>query len=161
VKNGWQLLQISRCSSFFVEWAFQVAPQAPRASTAGYPGQGGRRDGAAAETLRRLNPGYNGGKLIAGVPRLVLMPATDAAAPHVTTSGEDALADADDTPTAAPAVDEAPAPDGATRTHRVGEGESVWTIAKRYGVSVAQVLRLNNLGRKAVLRPGQVLKLTP
>lgn len=120
-----------------------------------------RRYGASAETLRRLNPGYKGGKLIAGVPRLVLMPATDAAAPHVTTSGEDTLADADDTPTAAPAGDDAPAPDGATRTHRVGEGESVWTIAKRYGVSVAQVLRLNNLGRKAVLRPGQVLKLTP
>ena len=33
VKNGWQLEQISRCSSFLVDRVFQVAPQAHRAST--------------------------------------------------------------------------------------------------------------------------------
>ena len=33
VKKGWQFEQISRCSSFFVDRVFQVAPQAQRAST--------------------------------------------------------------------------------------------------------------------------------
>ena len=33
VKNGWQFEQISRCSSFFVERVFHVAPHAQRAST--------------------------------------------------------------------------------------------------------------------------------
>src|SRR4029079_15928012 len=32
VKKGWQLLQISRCSSCLVERVFQVSPQAQRAS---------------------------------------------------------------------------------------------------------------------------------
>src|SRR5688500_10971190 len=32
VKNGWQLLQISRCSSGFVDRVFHVAPHAQRAS---------------------------------------------------------------------------------------------------------------------------------
>ena len=38
VKNGWQLEQISRCSSGLVEWVFHVAPHAQRASTAWYLG---------------------------------------------------------------------------------------------------------------------------
>jgi hypothetical protein len=32
VKNGWQLLQISRCSSGLVDRVFHVAPHAQRAS---------------------------------------------------------------------------------------------------------------------------------
>src|SRR5947207_9680866 len=38
VKNGWQLEQISRCSSCLVDRVFQVAPQAHRASTSKYFG---------------------------------------------------------------------------------------------------------------------------
>src|SRR5438445_8988092 len=38
VKNGWQFEQISRCSSFFVERVFQVAPHAQRTSTSWYLG---------------------------------------------------------------------------------------------------------------------------
>src|SRR5581483_6240157 len=36
VKNGWQLEQISRCSSGLVERVFQLAPQAQRTSTSLY-----------------------------------------------------------------------------------------------------------------------------
>src|SRR6478672_6664837 len=38
VKNGWQLLQISRCSSGLVERVFHVAPHAQRASISKYLG---------------------------------------------------------------------------------------------------------------------------
>ncbi|MNC93063.1 hypothetical protein D3C83_96060 [compost metagenome] len=38
VKNGWQLEQISRWSSFLVERVFHVAPHAQRASTSWYFG---------------------------------------------------------------------------------------------------------------------------
>ncbi|HJS35745.1 MAG TPA: LysM domain-containing protein, partial [Pseudoxanthomonas sp.] len=36
---------------------------------------------------------------------------------------------------------------------------SAWTIARRYGISPAQLLRLNGLEANAILRPGMVLKL--
>src|SRR5204862_4752057 len=38
VKNGWQLLQISRCSSGLVDRVFHVAPHAQRASMSWYLG---------------------------------------------------------------------------------------------------------------------------
>src|SRR4029079_5210739 len=38
VKNGWQLEQISRCSSGLVDRVFQVVPHAQRASTSKYLG---------------------------------------------------------------------------------------------------------------------------
>jgi len=118
-----------------------------------------RRHGASADQLRRLNPGYKGGKLVAGAPRLVLMPAGNAAVVNRSA----VVADEEAHLSQGPADDE---DDGGTdagtpRTHRVGEGESAWSIAKRYGMSVAQLLRLNKLGQKAVLRPGQQLKLSP
>lgn len=45
--------------------------------------------------------------------------------------------------------------------HKVKRGERVSKIAKRYGVSQSSVLAANGLGRKAVLRIGQVLKIPP
>ncbi|MGO1068435.1 transglycosylase SLT domain-containing protein [Lysobacter sp. CA199] len=45
----------------------------------------------------------------------------------------------------------------APRRHTVGRGENAWTIAKRYGVRAADLLKLNGLNAKAVLKPGQAL----
>ncbi len=101
--------------------------------------------------LRKLNPGFKGGKLVAGVPRLVLMPASPMTALAAT---EAATADA--------AISELPtASTLSPRTHRVGSGDSLWSIAKRYSLSIAQLLTFNHLGKTAVLRPGQQLKLSP
>lgn len=44
--------------------------------------------------------------------------------------------------------------------HVVRRGESLWSIAKRYGVTVNELLRLNP-GRSERLMPGQQLRLTP
>lgn len=41
--------------------------------------------------------------------------------------------------------------------HRVRQGESLWVIARRYGVSVAAVQQMNGLGRNSLIRPGQRL----
>ncbi len=47
------------------------------------------------------------------------------------------------------------------RTHRVKRGDSLWSISKRYGVSVTNIARWNNMSRNGVLRIGQKLKIKP
>ncbi len=41
--------------------------------------------------------------------------------------------------------------------HQVRPGESLWVIARRYSVSVADLQRWNNLGQSNMIRPGQRL----
>jgi len=41
--------------------------------------------------------------------------------------------------------------------HRVRSGESLWVIARRYGVSVGALQRMNGLGGSTMIRPGQRL----
>lgn len=43
--------------------------------------------------------------------------------------------------------------------HVVKSGDNLWDIAKKYGVTVEQIRRLNNLDKKAVLKIGQKLKI--
>ena len=70
----------------------------------------------------------------------------------------------------APALDSAPvaivqtpslpsSPATPTRTHVVGRGESLWTIARRYKLQVADLMSRNALQARSVLRPGMVLQL--
>ncbi len=51
--------------------------------------------------------------------------------------------------------------DGATspRVHRVASGESLWTIARRYSLSVRELRALNGLGGRSVIHPGQSLRV--
>ena len=44
--------------------------------------------------------------------------------------------------------------------HIVRRGDSIWNIAQHYGLKVSRILNLNGLKRDAVIKPGQVLKLT-
>ena len=44
-------------------------------------------------------------------------------------------------------------------THTVVAGDSLWTISRRYGMSINQLLRLNGLSRRAYLQVGQTLSL--
>ncbi len=46
------------------------------------------------------------------------------------------------------------------RTYRVRRGDSLWTIARRYGVSTRTLARWNGLGLGDVLRPGRRLVVT-
>lgn len=51
-----------------------------------------------------------------------------------------------------------PATDGSGR-YAVRSGDSLWTIAKRFGVTVASLLKWNSLPTRHVLRPGQLLRV--
>jgi len=44
-----------------------------------------------------------------------------------------------------------------TETYRVRTGDSIWTIARRKGVSTADLLRWNKLTEKSIIRPGDRL----
>ncbi|MGH8251519.1 MAG: LysM peptidoglycan-binding domain-containing protein [Steroidobacteraceae bacterium] len=46
------------------------------------------------------------------------------------------------------------------RIHRVKSGESLWSISRRNGMTVAQLARLNGISTKAVLQPGQRLQVS-
>lgn len=48
---------------------------------------------------------------------------------------------------------------GAIR-HRVRPGDTLWAIAKHYRLRVQQLIDWNGLGRKALIKPGQWLRLT-
>jgi hypothetical protein len=45
------------------------------------------------------------------------------------------------------------------RTYRVRDGETLWEIAQRAGVSVSALARANRRSQRAVLRPGTILRL--
>ena len=45
------------------------------------------------------------------------------------------------------------------RSYRVKSGDSLWSIARSHNVTVEALRRHNRMARKAVLRPGQVLKI--
>jgi lipoprotein NlpD len=71
----------------------------------------------------------------------------------------------DGEPQAPPAASgRAPAPAAATTgaaTHIVREGETLYGIARRYGVSPADLARWNRLGDGSLIRVGQQLRLQP
>ena len=45
------------------------------------------------------------------------------------------------------------------RSHIVVRGDSPWSIARRYGVRLDELLERNGLDARAVLRPGMVLAI--
>ena len=45
------------------------------------------------------------------------------------------------------------------RVHRVKSGESLWSISRRYGMTVPQLARMNHIAAKALLKPGQRLQV--
>jgi LysM repeat protein len=47
-----------------------------------------------------------------------------------------------------------------SRTHVVGKGDTVYNVAKRYGLSPGEVLRANGISDPSRLQMGQVLKIT-
>jgi len=50
-----------------------------------------------------------------------------------------------------------PAASPAVKYHRVKAGETLFSISRRYGLSVEQLLQLNKMKKNAVIKPGQKL----
>jgi len=45
------------------------------------------------------------------------------------------------------------------RVHRVKGGESLWSISRKYGMTVTQLARMNHISAKSLLQPGQRLQV--
>ena len=60
-----------------------------------------------------------------------------------------------------PAPPKAQAPSPAKRYHEVKKGETITGIAKRYGMTVEELRKINNLSPKAALAVGQKLIVSP
>lgn len=109
--------------------------------------------------VRRLNPAFAGGRIVRADRALRVLAPVDA-------SSADALAVvAPPVPSDPAAIASAPAQAAVAdatashRSHTVARGESLWTIAKRYGVATSALIARNKLDARARLRPGMVLAI--
>ncbi|WP_102944203.1 MULTISPECIES: lytic transglycosylase domain-containing protein [unclassified Stenotrophomonas] len=113
--------------------------------------------------IARLNPALASGKGRPSGQVTVLAPATHAPADssvrvaQVEAPVADTVSPRSDALTASRTVASADRP--RARRHTVRNGESAWTIAKRYGMPLKALLSLNNLSGSSVLKPGAVLRV--
>lgn len=145
------------------EWMKSLDRPVPRLQAVELPGgvnkigQWAARTDQDAARLQRLNPVFADGRVTGagGLPaRLLAVSADDRGDTVKDAVASVAPATADTTPD----NDDEAAP---ARRHTVARGESAWTIAKRYGLSAAELLKRNGLGAKTVLKPGQTLAIDP
>ncbi|HEX5755485.1 MAG TPA: transglycosylase SLT domain-containing protein [Arenimonas sp.] len=97
-----------------------------------------------AAQLRELNPAYRPGRITAAASRQVLAPL----APGMHAAFVDAAA-------------ALPPPPPPPREHVVAAGDTLSTLARRYGVTLANLLAWNRLRGDSILRIGQRLQLGP
>ena len=107
--------------------------------------------------LRKYNPAYKHGNIAAHTPRRILLPAYlgSGIITDVPDNSPPEFADSGNT-SAKNDINEAH-----SGSHQVKNGDTLWSVAKRYGLSLPHLRKLNGLGTKSVLRVGQTLKLSP
>lgn len=125
------------------------------------------------EELRALNPGYIGARVPSDSPRTLLLPtgAVDALAAALTVGASEPVAQVNTREQNAgpsnslplPAEPAPPLQDDSARVsapvrHRVRKGDTLWSIARRYHVSVKDLKRWNHLHDSDV-RAGQELRV--
>lgn len=110
-----------------------------------------------ADTLRKNNPAYKHGQIASQAPRRILMPAYLATRDIADSSDEVSLSPEE--PASAAGI--APIAETRADRHQVKSGDTLWSVAKKYGLTLVSLKKFNGLGRNAVLRVGQTLKLSP
>jgi len=110
-----------------------------------------------ADKLKQNNPAYKHGQISTHAPRRILMPAYLAGNNFVNTAANDLENPVNSDVIAATQA----STETHSGTHEVKHGDTLWTIAKRYGLSLTNLRRLNGLGRNTVLQTGRTLKLVP
>ena len=157
------------------EWMDALDRPVPRLQAVTLPKDVKRLDQWAARTgqnaaqLQRLNPVYADGRVGAPSARLLAVAESGgalAAAEAVANEKDDrivagvasSIATSESTAPVSNATIATPTTIAPTaRRHTVAKGESPWTIAKRYRITVADLMRRNGLALKTVLKPGQSL----
>jgi membrane-bound lytic murein transglycosylase D len=119
-----------------------------------HPVQSKRRENPAATALAALAPSVVAPGSHAAAVASAAPAATQAETPVTTTAAQATAA-----PETATTVVAALAPAAEQRRHTVAAGESLWRIARRYGVSVADLLQINRLDGRRLIAPGTVLAI--
>lgn len=119
------------------------------------------RTGQDAAQLRRLNPVFGNDRIgKRGTERAPLLAVANGAVGAVTAPAQIApvIASGSLAPSDLPAES---ITDAGQRQHTVAHGDNAWTIAKRHGIGVGDLLQRNGLDSDAVLKPGRVLAIDP
>ena len=155
------------------EWMRSLDRSVPRLQAVTLPtdvkrlDQWASRTGQSTAQLQRWNPVYADGRIRPGASaaRLLAVADTDDARTAQASAPDDQDGSALDAtasvaasrPSSKASSDADATGLAAARRHTVAKGESAWTIAKRYRISVADLMHRNGLALKAVLKPGQSL----
>jgi membrane-bound lytic murein transglycosylase D len=146
------------------DWRAALDRPVPRLEAVELPGDvrdldaWGQARGLDMAYVRRLNPAWTGRHVPrrAGETLRVLVPAGNADAIAAASASLEATHGAGIAETEAGTRTDA-TPDA--RTHVVRRGDSLWTIARKHGVSLEQLRALNTIGGKSVLQPGMILRI--
>lgn len=109
--------------------------------------------GMSVDALREYNAAFLNNRIDPELADSLLLPGSHVDEFQAAMRGADASDDTASRPLPDPGKTAPP------RTHTVRAGESLWTIAKRYALSVAQLRRWNSL-RGSVVHPGQILAIS-
>ncbi len=146
------------------EWLRALDRDVPRLASQALPGdvanldEWAKRQGHDSALLRRLNPALAAGLSRGGKSLRVLAPSSTAVA--ITAGNQTAYLPALPAPAQPkPSPAAVSSRSASAGSHTVRRGESVWTIAHRYGLPPQQLLARNGLASTAVLQPGMILKL--
>ncbi|MGH8077292.1 MAG: transglycosylase SLT domain-containing protein [Lysobacter sp.] len=136
-----------------------------------------KRNGQDAAQLQRLNPVFANGRIAKlgkeRAPLLAIVSSSmGAVSTPVETSPAVSLAPAASASVPDPAPDSGPSDPVSTssaspseivaaRRHTVTRGDNAWSLARRYGIRVADLLQRNQLATGSVLKPGLVLQIDP
>lgn len=119
-------------------------------------GQAASMAGLSLADVQRLNPGLRRTTTPPQGPHRLVVPlaAANRFAAHLTERA--ATIDVAEPPTIAQTS--APS-ERSDRTHRVRAGETLWSLARRYGSTVQRLAKLNGIGADAALHTGQTLRI--
>lgn len=115
---------------------------------------------APASTSATIAPSVDSGAAIAVPSPAVASPTPSESPAPATTPAPVPAAAAVAAPAPAPAAAVAPEPAPDTNAYTVVSGDTVGSIAARFGVDTNAMLAANGLSASSVILPGQVLKLT-
>lgn len=115
----------------------------------------------AAEELEAMSPEPPAAraKLVKAEPKAPVVRQTEPSEPASPAASVAKAKKATPSPAAAPAPAK-PKPATGSRTHVIQKGDTVYNVAKRYGLSSGEVMRANGISDPSRVQMGQVLKIT-